>query len=76
MKNMSTVELADKIGSVFKLAVIASKRATALAHGAPALTKNLDLKSKPTMLALEEIKEDKVILAGSSRKEEKKKKKA
>jgi len=54
-------KLLDKSGdSIYKLVVLASKRALELAEGQPKLVKELNSAAKPSTIALKEIMEGKV----------------
>jgi DNA-directed RNA polymerase omega subunit len=54
-------KLLDKSGnSIYKLVVLASKRALELAEGQPKLVKELNSATKPSTTALKEITEGKV----------------
>lgn len=60
MKNIYLEDLLDKTdSSIYKLVILATKRALELAAGAPCLTE-ADANIKPTTLALREIAEGKV----------------
>ena len=65
-------KLFDKTGSIYKLVVLASRRALELNDGSPRLVDGMDLKLKPPLVALEEIAAGKVALKPS--KQEKKQK--
>lgn len=52
-------ELLDKSDSKYKLVILAARRALELSEGAPKLTE-ADPKSKPPLVALQEIAEGKV----------------
>ncbi len=51
-------ELLDKAGSVYKLVILAARRAIELSDGAQKLVQTKQ--TKPTMIALEEIRQGKV----------------
>ena len=51
-------------GSIYKLVVVASKRALELAEGAPKLTLDFNSATKPSTIALREISEGKVKVKG------------
>lgn len=74
MSTISIVELANKMGSLFKLTVLVSKRAVMLAHGAPSLIKGIDPKLKPTVIALEELQADQLHMVGAPKVKASKKK--
>ena len=60
MKNIYLVDLLDKTdSSIYKLVILATKRALEIAAGAPALVE-ADANIKPTTIALREIAEGKV----------------
>lgn len=63
--------LLEKVGSVYKLVILAARRALELNEGAPKLVET-DLKHKPSTVALEEIAAGKVYLKikGAARKKE------
>ena len=57
----SLEHLLDKTeNSVFKLVVVASKRALEIAEGQPKLTEALSVTVKPSIIALQEIMEGKI----------------
>lgn len=61
MNYASLEKLLDKTGrSVFKLVVLASKRALEIAEGQPKLTESVPSIAKPSIIALYEIVEGKV----------------
>lgn len=60
-------------GSAYKLVILASQRALELAEGMPVLVENRD-SDKPTVLALDEIAEEKVSLKKEEVKEKPKEK--
>ncbi|MBI3991318.1 MAG: DNA-directed RNA polymerase subunit omega [Candidatus Omnitrophica bacterium] len=66
--NISTEELLKKTGSIFKLVILASKRALELNDGAPKLIKTCSDKS--ATVALEEILAGKVTLEKKNEEEE------
>ena len=51
-------------GSIYKLVVVASKRALELAEGAPKLVTDYTSATKPSTIALREISEGKVKVKG------------
>ncbi|OGX31802.1 MAG: DNA-directed RNA polymerase subunit omega [Omnitrophica WOR_2 bacterium RIFCSPLOWO2_12_FULL_46_30] len=60
MKNIYLEDLLDKTdSSIYKLVILATKRALEIAAGAPALVE-ADANIKPTTIALREIAEGKV----------------
>ncbi|OGX26138.1 MAG: DNA-directed RNA polymerase subunit omega [Omnitrophica WOR_2 bacterium RIFCSPHIGHO2_02_FULL_45_21] len=60
MKNIYLEDLLDKTdSSIYKLVILATKRALEIAAGAPALVE-ADANTKPTTIALREISEGKV----------------
>jgi DNA-directed RNA polymerase omega subunit len=61
MAYVSLEKLLDKTdSSVFKLVVLASKRALEIAEGQPKLTDSLSVTVKPSIIALQEIVEGKI----------------
>ena len=55
-------KLLDRAGnSVYKLVILASKRALEIAEGQPALV-SMDLSTKPTTVALQEISQGKCVM--------------
>lgn len=61
MPYIALEKLLDKTDqSVFKLVVLASKRALEISDGQPKLTEALSVLVKPSMIALQEIIEGKV----------------
>ena len=61
MAYVSLEKLLDKTdSSVFKLVVLASKRALEIAEGQPKLTESLSVTVKPSIIALQEIMEGKI----------------
>ena len=52
-------KLLEKINSVYKLVIIASRRALELSEGAPRLVE-MDSKKKPALVALQEIAQGKI----------------
>ncbi|HRZ13999.1 MAG TPA: DNA-directed RNA polymerase subunit omega [Candidatus Omnitrophota bacterium] len=61
MAYVSLEKLLDKTdSSVFKLVVLASKRALEIAEGQPKLTDSLSVTVKPSIIALQEIMEGKI----------------
>ena len=59
MINIGIDDLMKKTDSVFKLVILASRRAYELSQGSPKLVE-ADLAMKPSVLALKEIVEDKI----------------
>lgn len=59
--------LLEKVGSIYKLVILAARRALELNEGAPRLVET-DPKHKPSTVALEEIAEGKVALRGPGEK--------
>lgn len=60
MKNIYLEDLLDKTdSSIYKLVILATRRALEIAAGAPALV-DADVNTKPTTVALREIAEGKV----------------
>jgi len=58
-------KLVDRTGgSVYKLVVVASKRALELAEGSPRLVEGFNSSTKPSTVALEEIAEGVVKIKG------------
>jgi DNA-directed RNA polymerase omega subunit len=65
MDYVALEKLLDKSGgSVYKLVVLASKRALELAEGQPKLVKDVNSATKPSTIALMEIMEGKVKVKG------------
>jgi len=61
MEYLALEKLLDKSrGSVYKLVVLASKRALELAEGQPKLVKDINSAAKPSTIALREVIEGKV----------------
>lgn len=61
MAYVALEQLLDKTeGSVYKLVVLASRRALELAEGQPKLVEGASVPSKPSMIALQEIAADKL----------------
>jgi DNA-directed RNA polymerase subunit omega len=60
MEILSAEELLGGTGSVYKLVILAARRALELSEGAPALVE-ADSKEKPLVVALREIAEGKVF---------------
>ena len=58
MADMPKEELLDKVGSIYKLVILAARRAIELSDGAQKLVQTK--LTKPTMVALEEIRQGKV----------------
>lgn len=58
-----------KIGSIYKLVILAARRALELNDGAPRLVET-DPKHKPSTVALEEIAAGKVFIKAKGRKKE------
>ena len=58
-------KLFDKTGSVYKLVILASKRALELNEGSPQLTERQS--DKVSLAALQEIAEDKVSYKGAKK---------
>lgn len=52
-------QLLEKVGSLYKLVILAARRALELNEGAPRLIET-DPKKKPSVVALEEIAEGKI----------------
>ena len=61
--------LLEKIGSIYKLVIVAARRALELNDGAPRLVET-DPKRKPSTVALEEIAAGKVSVRAKGRKKE------
>lgn len=59
MQNVPVDTLVNKIGSIYKLVVIASQRAVELGEGAARLVDS-NAEAKPTNIALQEIMEGKI----------------
>lgn len=72
MAQLRMEDLLTRCGSVYKLVILAAKRAKELAEGAPPLVK-ADTK-KVTSLALQEIRQGKVFVEGMAQPAEKKSK--
>lgn len=54
-------EVLDKVnGSLYKLVVLAAKRAAQISEGAQVLTENIKKEDKPTIKALQELREGKI----------------
>jgi len=61
MEYLALEKLLDKSGgSVYKLVVLASKRALELAEGQPKLVKDINSAAKPSTIALREVIEGRV----------------
>ena len=71
---MEIEELVERCGSMYKLVILAAKRAKELADGAPPLVE-FDHK-KATSIALEEIRQGRVLYKAPAAEEAKKEKKA
>lgn len=72
MAYMALEKLLDKTeGSVYKLVVLASRRALELAEGQPKLVEGSGAAVKPSIIALQEIMQSK-LLARAQEKDEKK----
>lgn len=69
MNNLFTEELLTKTGSVYKLVVLASRRASELTAGAPRLVKAA-VEEKVSTIALQEILEGKVSIKLTKSKEQ------
>lgn len=62
MAHMALEKLLDKTeGSVYKLVVLASRRALELAEGQPKLVEGSSTAAKPSIIALQEIGENKLL---------------
>lgn len=59
--------LLEKAGSIYKLAILASRRAQELSEGSPKLVE-VSSKTKPGLIALEEIAEGKVRIKDKGKK--------
>jgi DNA-directed RNA polymerase omega subunit len=65
MEYVELEKLLDKSGgSLYKLVVLASKRALELAEGKPKLTAQVNPNTKPSIIALQEIAEGLVHVKG------------
>jgi len=65
MEYVELEKLLDKSGgSLYKLVVLASKRALELAEGKPKLTTHVNPNTKPSIIALQEIAEGLVHVKG------------
>ena len=70
MREIPTEVLINKIGSVYKLVIIAAKRAIELGAGAARLV-NMPADTKLTTIALQEILEGKISMKIKDKKEDK-----
>jgi DNA-directed RNA polymerase omega subunit len=65
MEYVALEKLLDKSGgSLYKLVVLASKRALELAEGKPKLVSDISPNAKPSIIALQEIAEGKIRIKG------------
>ncbi|MCK9594117.1 MAG: DNA-directed RNA polymerase subunit omega [Candidatus Omnitrophica bacterium] len=65
MEYVALEKLLDKSGgSLYKLVVLASKRALDLAEGKPRLVENVSPNTKPSIIALQEISDGMVKVKG------------
>jgi len=65
MAYMALEQLLDKTeGSVYKLVVLASRRALELAEGQPKLVEGSSTATKPSIIALQEIMASKLLAKG------------
>jgi len=53
-------QLSGKVGSKYKLVILAARRALEISEGAPKLVE-VSLKTKPSLVALEEIAQGKIF---------------
>ncbi|MBN1587364.1 MAG: DNA-directed RNA polymerase subunit omega [Candidatus Omnitrophica bacterium] len=60
-------ELMDKMGSAYKMVILASRRVSALGSGAPPLVESKGKKS--SVVVIEEILQDKIMWEGTEIKE-------
>ena len=69
MAHMALEKLLDKTeGSVYKLVVLASRRALELAEGQPKLVEGSSAATKPSIVALQEIEASKLSAKGKDAK--------
>jgi DNA-directed RNA polymerase omega subunit len=69
MAYMALEKLLDKTeGSVYKLVVLASRRALELAEGQPKLVEGTSSATKPSIIALQEIEASKLLAKGKNAK--------
>ena len=69
MAHMALEKLLDKTeGSVYKLVVLAARRALELAEGQPKLVEGSGTATKPSIIALQEIEESKLLAKGKNAK--------
>jgi DNA-directed RNA polymerase omega subunit len=69
MAYMALEKLLDKTeGSVYKLVVLASRRALELAEGQPKLVEGSGVATKPSIVALQEIQASKLLAKGKDAK--------
>jgi DNA-directed RNA polymerase omega subunit len=69
MAYMALEKLLDKTeGSVYKLVVLASRRALELAEGQPKLVEGSSTATKPSIIALQEIQASKLLAKGKDAK--------
>jgi DNA-directed RNA polymerase omega subunit len=69
MAHMALEKLLDKTeGSVYKLVVLASRRALELAEGQPKLVEGSSTATKPSIIALQEIMASKLLAKGKDAK--------
>ena len=60
MINIGIDELMKKTNSIYKLAILAARRAYELSQGAGKLVEDVEPTTKPTTVALKEILDDKI----------------
>jgi DNA-directed RNA polymerase omega subunit len=69
MAYMALEKLLDKTeGSVYKLVVLASRRALEIAEGQPKLVEGSSSSTKPSIIALQEIQASKLLAKGKDAK--------